>query len=126
MLIAPFSVPQSSVPTAAQSRHVPRRLMRPLRPPTKTLMSWLIGGIVVLLLVPAARGGATLGATLPFWLVAAPLIDLAWIERRRIARRATECLQNAGRPDFGRRPAMARSVRGQRAARSAACSAARS
>lgn len=121
MLIAPFSVPQSSVPTAARSRDVPRRVIRPLRPPMKTLMSWLIGGVVVLLLVPAARGGATLGATLPFWLVAAPLIDLAWIERRRIAQRATECLQNSGR-----RPAMARSVRHQRAARSAACSAARS
>ena len=121
MLIAPFSVPPSSVPPSAHSRDIPRRLMRPLRPPTKTLMSWLIGGLVVLLLVPAARGGATLGATLPFWLVAAPLIDLAWIERRRIAHRATECLHNAGR-----RPAMARSVRRQRAARSAACSAARS
>lgn len=126
MLIAPFSVPQSSIPTAARSRDVPRRLMRPLRPPTRTLMSWLIGGLVVLLLVPAARGGAALGATLPFWLVAAPLIDLAWIERRRITHRAKEYLQNAGRPHFGRRPAMARSVRGQRAARSAACSAARS
>lgn len=121
MLIAPFSVPQFSVPTAARSRDVPRRLIRPLRPPTKTLMSWLIGGVALLLLVPAARGGAMFGATLPFWLVAAPLIDLAWIERRRIAERATECLQNAGR-----RPAMARSVRRQRTARSAACSAARS
>jgi hypothetical protein len=116
MLIAPFSVPPS-----ARSRDVPRRLLRPLRPPTKTLMSWLIGGLVVLLIAPAMRGGAMLGATLPFWLVAAPLIDLAWIERRRIAHRAKECLQNSGR-----RPAMARSVRRQRAARSAACNAARS
>jgi hypothetical protein len=121
MLIAPFSVPQSYVPPSARSRDVPRRLMRPIRPPTKPVVSWLIGGLVVLLLVPAARGGAMLGATLPFWLVAAPLIDLAWIERRRIAQHATECLQNSGR-----RPAMARSVRGQRTARSAACSAARS
>ena len=115
MLIAPFSVPPS-----ARSREVPRRLVRPIRPPTKTLMSWLIGGLVVLLLVPAARGGAMLGASLPFWLVAAPLIDLAWIERRRIAHRASECLQNVRG-----RPVMARNVRGQRA-RSAACSAARS
>ena len=115
MLIAPFSVPPS-----VRSRGVPRRPVRPIPPPTKTLMSWLIGGLVVLLLVPAARGSAMLGASLPFWLVAAPLIDLAWIERRRIAHRASECLQNARG-----RPAMARSVRGQRA-RSAACSAARS
>ncbi len=116
MLIAPFSVPPS-----ARSLDVPRRRVRPLGPPTKTLMTWLIGGLVVLFLVPAARGGETLGATLPFWLLAAPLIDLAWIERRRIAHRATECLRNSSR-----RPTMARSVRRQRAVRSAACSAARS
>lgn len=116
MLIAPFSVPPS-----ARSLDVPRRIMRPIRPPTKTLVSWAVGGLVVLLCVPAARGGAMLGVTLPFWLVAAPLIDLAWINRRHIARRAMELVRNRG----GHR-AMARSVRGQRAARSAACSAARS
>ncbi|HEV7490016.1 MAG TPA: hypothetical protein VGO25_04370 [Rhodanobacteraceae bacterium] len=84
-------------------------------------MFWLIGGLALMLLVPAARGGATLGATLPFWLVAAPLIDLAWILRRRIARRAVEFLRSSPR-----RRAMALIVRGQRSARSVACSVARS
>jgi hypothetical protein len=104
MLIASFSVPSS-----ARSRRVPRLPTRVLRPPTKTLVSWLIAGLVVLLCVPAARNGRMLGATLPFWLIVAPLIDLAWVDRRRIARRAAEFLRQSAR-----RRAMARSLRRQR------------
>jgi hypothetical protein len=116
MLIAPFSVPPST-----GSRIVSRPPARSIRPPTKTLILWLVAGIAVLLCVPVARGGGTLGGTLPFWLVAAPLIDLAWIDRRRIARRAVEFLRRSGR-----RRAMAQSLRRQRNARPAACNAARS
>lgn len=116
MLIAPFSVP-----TSAPARTALLRPSRSFRPPTKTLSVWLIGGLAILLLVPAARGGATLGGTLPFWLVAAPLIDLAWIQRRHIARCALAFFRNSPR-----RRAMALGVRRQRGARSAACSMARS
>jgi hypothetical protein len=115
MLIASFSVPSS-----ARSRHVPRLTTRVFRPPTKPLVSWLIIGLVALLCVPVVRGGRTLGATLPFWLIVAPLIDLAWVDRRRIARWTMELVGKSARR------ATARNRRRQRPPRSAACSAARS
>ncbi len=61
-----------------------------------SLIAWFVIGVGVLLLVPLARGDRLLGATLPFWLVVAPLVDLGWIERRRIARRVTQGLRSAG------------------------------
>jgi len=105
MLVAPFSAsPCMSV------RALPRpKSKRIARPPIRALIGWSIAGLMLVLLVPAARGGQMLGATLPFWLVAAPLIDLAWIERRRIARSARDLLRRFARP---RR--MARSVGRQR------------
>jgi hypothetical protein len=51
---------------------------------TPWLIAWAAAGCLVLLLSETARGGAALGASLPFWLVGAPLIDLAWVERTRI------------------------------------------
>ncbi|MET0232132.1 MAG: hypothetical protein ABW186_14455 [Rhodanobacteraceae bacterium] len=90
------------------------------KPPIGGLLAWLAVGVGVLLLVPFARGDRFFGATLPFWLVVAPLVDLGWIERRRIARRVSESWRGLGRA----RPA--RNVRAQRVARRAACSAARS
>jgi len=47
------------------------------------LFAWLLCGTIALVCVPAARGGALLGATLPFWLVGAPLLDLLWLRRQR-------------------------------------------
>lgn len=45
------------------------------------LTVWLVLGAGFLLLAPSARGGRPFGATLPFWLVGAPLIDLLWWKR---------------------------------------------
>lgn len=117
MLIAPFSVS-----SAERSRAASPTSSRPAmtRPPIGGLVAWLAIGIGVLLLVPLARGDRFFGATLPFWLVVAPLVDLGWIERRRIARRVTESWRGFGRA----RPA--RNVRAQRVPRRAACSTARS
>jgi hypothetical protein len=61
------------------------------------------------------------GATLPFWLVAAPLLNLAWVERRRIAVLVAGVLRRRVRATR-----MARSVRAQRPSRFIACSLARS
>ncbi|MEO7064802.1 MAG: hypothetical protein ABI082_13645 [Dokdonella sp.] len=47
---------------------------------------WLVAGIACLMTVPAARGSALLGATLPFWLVVAPALDFAWLQRAAIVR----------------------------------------
>jgi len=49
------------------------------------LVAWAILGAGVMFCVPSARGGGALGGTLPFWLVAAPLIDLAWCKRRTLS-----------------------------------------
>ncbi len=117
MFIAPFSVsPAERSRTPARPDEHPMRA----KPPIGGLLAWLAVGIGVLLLVPLARGDRFFGATLPFWLVVAPLVDLGWVERRRIARRVTESWRGLARA----RPA--RNVRAQRVSRRAACSAARS
>jgi len=112
MFLAPFSVP----PSLRASKRPPRRAIRL----DALLVAWLLVGSAVVLLVPAVRGGRFLGATLPFWLVAAPLVDLAWIGRERLATRTRSWISA-----LGSRPAP-RNVRRQRPARAAACSAARS
>jgi len=116
MLLAPLSVPPS---LGAPPNRPPRRTRRASRLDA-VLVAWLIVGCAVVLLVPAVRGGALFGATLPFWLVAAPLVDLAWIRRERLAlhaRRWTSALGSRSAP---------RNVRRQRPARAAACRAASS
>ena len=117
MLIAPFSVSPAER-TLAPSRVIAGRSRT--KPPIGALLAWLLVGVGVLLLVPFARGDRFFGATLPFWLVVAPLVDLGWVERRRIARHVCERWHRLGRVP------PARNVRAQRASRRAACSAARS
>ena len=115
MLVAPLSVPSSTRPRAVVATS------RPVAPARGAVMAWLIAGLVAIAVVPALRGGGTLGATLPFWLVAAPAIDLVWIDRRRLARRFTAWRIRA----FARTGA--RNVRRQRRSlRSVACSAVKS
>jgi len=114
MFLAPLSVPPSL-------RASPNRPARWRLRVDAVLVAWLLVGCAVVVLVPAVRGGRLLGATLPFWLVAAPLVDLAWIGRERLTGRATTWLSALR----SRRPAP-RNVRRQRLARAAACSAARS
>ena len=114
MFLAPLSVPPS---LRAPSNRPERRRLRL----DAVLVAWLLVGCAVVVLVPAVRGGRLLGATLPFWLIAAPLVDLAWIGRERLARRTETWISALG----SRRPAP-RNVRRQRPLRAAACSAARS
>lgn len=90
MLVSPIAVPisASAAPAKRANRRVPRapasrRLHAPVRPGVAPLLVlWLAFGLAVVLLVPAARGGERLGATLPFWLVVAPAIDMLWSTRR--------------------------------------------
>lgn len=114
MFLAPLSVPPS--PSAPPQRASRRRVRI-----DAVLLAWLAVGCALVVLVPALRGGHLLGATLPFWLIAAPLVDLAWIGRERLAARAESWVSALG----SRKPAP-RNVRRQRPVRSAACSAARS
>jgi len=86
MLVAPFPSIQTTVGdrtpppprrgSSAATRHASG---------SPVLIAWLVFGVVTLTCVPVARGNAFFGATLPFWLVAAPLINLAWSRRDRIA-----------------------------------------
>jgi len=115
MLLAPLSL----APSFDARSNSPSRRRRAIRLDA-VLVAWLVVGCAVVLIVPAVRGGRLLGATLPFWLVAAPLADLAWLGRERLAARMRISISA-----LGRRP-MPRNVRRQRPARSAACSAARS
>jgi hypothetical protein len=115
MLLAPLSVPSS---LGAPNRPLRRSRRAPRL--NAVLVAWLLVGCAVVLLVPAVRGGHLFGATLPFWLVAAPLVDLVWIGRERLATRTRRWISA-----LGSRSAPG-NVRRQRPARSAACSAARS
>ena len=82
MLLAPVVIhDRSQVLTAS-------RRTRVMSPRTRALLrGWLIAGTLLWLLVPALRGGVTLGYTAAFWLIAAPLVDLAWLQREDIAGR---------------------------------------
>ena len=82
MLLAPFALVE---PVS----HTRRQFFRP-RPVSAVrvpawLIAWAVGGALALLLVPALRGGGFGGATLPFWLLAAPLINIVWLTRSRWA-----------------------------------------
>lgn len=85
MLVAPFTIP---VPDARTGRTRPLAIAA--RNPTSPFalaiaLGWLAVGGLAMAFLPHSLVGANLGATLPFWLVGAPLINLAWLMRRRAA-----------------------------------------
>jgi len=97
MLVAPFSpiVPDPDR-SRARSVAVPRAASGNGRAaPSQGLLAWLVIGIGIVVCIPAARGSALLGATLPFWLVAAPLMNLAWRYRALLASRAAEIFRRS-------------------------------
>ena len=81
MFVAPLSLP-SIGHSAASGR---RNAAAVVRAPIDLLLFWLAAGVCLLAFVPVLRGGALLGETLPFWLVAAPAIDIVWLARGRTA-----------------------------------------
>lgn len=90
MLLSPLTLPETAVRRRTVAKPAaPRTIERmpaydPQRHPMPPiLVAWLAIGVCTWLLVPAARGDAQWGATLPFWLVAAPAIGLAWTTRAR-------------------------------------------
>lgn len=87
MLVAPLPIP------ASESRAVPPRRPASIagaRPrdafARAVVLGWLALGGFALALAPSSPADANLGATPVFWLVGAPLINLAWLERHRVAR----------------------------------------
>lgn len=87
MLLSPLTLPEAALRRRAVHRPCRTAIPRTSphagsRPATRVVTGWLVLGLGVLLLVPPARGDATLGATLPFWLVGAPVLNLLFLERR--------------------------------------------
>ena len=76
MLLAPFTLTEtcSRRSTIATSR---------VKPVPVWLIAWAVLGGMAVLCVPALRGGPASGLTLPFWLVAAPMINIVWLTRKR-------------------------------------------
>jgi hypothetical protein len=74
MLLAPLSAPYRRAPVRNAHPQAPDdRAARPW------LGLWLAFGLLALAAIPPLRGGPLTGATAPYWLIAAPLIDLAWL-----------------------------------------------
>lgn len=81
----------------------------------RTLWQWLVLGLVVMLLVPAARGPVYLLGNMPFWLLLAPGSGLLILYRQALAsawrrvlvpaprRRRRSQARRHGRGSFARR-----------------------
>jgi hypothetical protein len=61
------------------------------------LWCWLVFGAVVMALIPQARGMQSVIGWLPFWLVVAPLLDLAFVHRNRLLSTSRTLLVRARR-----------------------------
>ena len=82
MFVAPLSLPSAR----AHPPIVALRVRHGTSPaPVRLLLAWLVAGLGLLAMFPPLRGGAAFGGTAPFWLVAAPLINLGWRLRGPIA-----------------------------------------
>ena len=81
MLLAPFTLAETSRPARTRRRSAPVAPTQTARVPA-WLLAWAILGTLAVLLVPALRGGNFGGSTLPFWLSVAPLLDIVWLTRR--------------------------------------------
>lgn len=61
------------------------------------LWCWLVFGAVIMALIPQARGMQPLIGWLPFWLIVAPLLDLAFVHRQRLLSTSRAVLVRARR-----------------------------
>ena len=111
MFVASLSLPPSI------DRPLPRTRPNASRAPLRMLTGWLVAGAFLLALFPALRGGAALGATVPFWLVAAPGINLAWFARGRIASGTLRAVRRFRRPTIGQARRLQSGTRAERSSR---------
>lgn len=99
MLLAPFTLSDAPVRRRGSNRIE-------IRPLPLWLQIWAIGGILATVLFPFLRGGELTGMSLPFWLIAAPLINIAWLARSRWSAR----LRAANSPINQRRGSRSRRI----------------
>lgn len=79
-----FVAPMPLLPAAAPRTRTPRKAMRIRFPVERALLAWFGCGSFLLLAFPGSWPSPGLGFSLPFWLFAAPLLDLAWLRRGRL------------------------------------------
>lgn len=90
MLLAPFSLTETLVDRRGNaSRSLPNT--------SAWLLVWALGGIVAVALFPSLRGGGWAGMSVPFWLVGAPLINLAWLVRSQAMSALRKGISGLGR-----------------------------
>ncbi len=115
MFLAPITLPRDaeaapalskSSSKAARVRTRPARTSRregAMRPEpaieraavTRVLLAWFVVGCGVALLFPQSLFSRSAGASAAFWLVGAPLLDLAWLARARLWAAARDALARA-------------------------------
>lgn len=88
------------------------------------LWSWLVFGAVAMALIPQARSQSVIG-WLPFWLVVAPLLDLAWVHRERLLSASRAVFDQAKSVRARPRRRVAKQARSLRRRRAITASAAR-
>jgi hypothetical protein len=91
ILLAPFTLTEASARRAV-AQDIDSRLVPPW------LLLWAIGGLLSVVLFPALRGGMAAGLSIPFWLVAAPLINILWLTRRRWSTQLLSRLSRSSAP----------------------------
>ena len=86
--VLPMSLSSAAPRTRAHRQPLSARTVNPVQLASQRrwlLSVWLILGTLAVLCIPPLRGSIASGWTLPFWLVAAPAINLiamAWVQRR--------------------------------------------
>ncbi len=108
MLLAPLSLPvaatRASVPRSTiqpPPRALPRRRATPVNaardpaPWPALLLAWWLAGLAAVLIAPDLWWSRAGGWSAAFWLLGAPLLDLAWLARYRLGRGLATALLGA-------------------------------
>ncbi|KAB2899799.1 MAG: hypothetical protein DWB45_06725 [Xanthomonadales bacterium] len=130
MLLAPLSLPDTATRTGGPRsttlpplHRLPQRRAKPVNaarehaPWPVLLHVWWLAGLAVMLIAPNLWWSRAGGWSAAFWLLGAPLLDLAWLARRRLGRGLATALKAAAARR--RRPAMRRQARVQQRPRRA-------
>ena len=116
MLLAPIVLDEPSRPARSRRFAVGASRERAELRMRRIALAWLGAGALAWLMLPALRGGPLVGASGAFWLIGAPLIDLAWLARRDIARSLRSAFAPRAATRGARRVSVQRAARGARSA----------
>lgn len=130
MLLAPLSLPDTATRTGGPRsttlpplHALPQRRAKPVNaahghaPWPALLHAWWLAGLAAMLIAPNLWWNRAGGWSTAFWLLGAPLLDLAWLARSRLGHGLATALQAAAARR--RRPATRRQARVQQRPRRA-------